>query len=83
MRPRLAVLVVMLALTACRSEGPSATDLTKIYRSPVEVLSCAKVNDSTYRCRFKFTNPPTVADRGEHVQCFITDGSSWDIKLWC
>ena len=80
---RIAAPAMMLALAACKSDGPSAADLGRIYRSPMEILSCAKVNDSTYRCRFKFISPPTVADRGEHVQCFTTDGTAWDIKIFC
>lgn len=83
MHIRTTVVAMALALAGCKAEGPSAADLTRIYRSSVEILSCAKAGDSVFRCRFKFTNPPTPADRGEHTQCFVTDGTSWEIKIFC
>ena len=76
-------LAMMLALTACKSEGPSASDLQAIYSMPVKIISCAKVSESVYRCRFAATNPQHPADEGEKTQCFSTDGSRWDIRLWC
>jgi hypothetical protein len=82
MKWRFIVLAVVLVLTAC-SEGPSASDLQAIYRTSIKLISCAKVSNSVFRCRFAFTNPQLPADRGEHVQCFTTDGSKWEIKLLC
>jgi hypothetical protein len=79
----LAAGLALLALGGCKREGPSSADLTGIYRSAIEVISCAKVQDSVYRCRFRFTNPPTPADQGEHTQCFFTDGTAWNLKVFC
>lgn len=76
------LLAVALLIPGCDS-GPSATDLQKIYQTPVQLVSCAKINDATYRCRFKFTNPRVAADHGEHTSCFATDGSTWNLKIFC
>jgi hypothetical protein len=78
------IATIAVVIAACNpSGGPSARDLQNIYSTPVNLVSCAKVNDSTYRCRFTFANPRVPADQGEHVQCFITDGTTWDIKIFC
>jgi len=76
-------LAAALALTGCIGGGPSESDLQRIYRAAVSIKSCTKVNDSTYRCRFAFQAPRVEADRGEHVQCFVTDGTAWEVKIFC
>ena len=78
------VVGLCLLLAACKSDGPSASDLSRIYAgNAVNLISCAKVGDSVYRCRFSFTNPRFQADQGEHTQCFVTDGSRWELKIFC
>jgi hypothetical protein len=73
----------VLLLTTCSTGGPSESDLQRIYQAAVSIKSCAKVNDSTYRCRFSFLAPKFAGDMGEHTQCFVTDGTTWDVKIFC
>lgn len=83
---RLTAMLCALALPGCNDNGPTgptAHDLDQLYPgASVNLISCAKVNDATYRCRFTFNNPQGIGDYGEHTQCFATDGAKWETKIF-
>lgn len=83
---RFAAMLCALAFGGCNDNGPAgptAHDLDQIYPGvSVKLISCAKVNDATYRCRFTFNNPQGIGDYGEHSQCFATDGDKWETKIF-
>ena len=88
----LAIVGPMCALSGCIGDtGPSDADIHRMIVNVAGVTNvqsakketCAKINDSTYRCRvsgvYRISSSFPMTEKNE-LLCLVTDGQDWSIN---
>jgi hypothetical protein len=73
-------------LSGCGDSGPNSEDIAGVFSGKrignFKKISCAKINEATYKCRYIYFD--TVSNRSnDEESCFQTSGSSWEAKFFC